>query len=42
MSGFHVTVGEQVRFSKTVGESDIYMFAGITGDFSGNHVNEQS
>ena len=41
MSGFHVTVGEQVRFSKTVGESDIYMFAGITGDFSGNHVNEQ-
>ena len=24
MSGFHVTVGEQVRFSKTVGESDIY------------------
>ena len=41
MSDFHVSVGEQVRFSKTVGESDIYMFAGITGDFSGNHVNEQ-
>ena len=41
MSDFHVSVGEQVRFSKTVGESDIYMFAGITGDFSGNHVDEQ-
>ena len=41
MSNFHVDIGEQVRFSKTVGESDIYMFAGITGDFSGNHVDEQ-
>ena len=41
MSNFHVAVGESVVFSKTVGESDIYMFAGITGDFSGNHVNEQ-
>ena len=41
MPDFHVDVGEQVVFSKTVGESDIYMFAGITGDFSGNHVNEQ-
>jgi 3-hydroxybutyryl-CoA dehydratase len=40
MSGFHVTVGDQVRFSKTVGESDVYLFAGITGDFSSNHVNE--
>ena len=41
MSDFHVSVGEQVTFSKTVGESGICMFAGITGDFSGNHVNEQ-
>jgi len=41
VSDFHVSVGEQVTFSKTVGESDIYMFAGITGDFSGNHVDEQ-
>jgi acyl dehydratase len=40
MSGFHVAVGDQVRFSKTVGESDVYLFAGITGDFSSNHVNE--
>lgn len=41
MSEFHVEVGESVRFSKTVGESDIYLFAGITGDLSGNHVDEE-
>ncbi len=40
MSGFHVAVGDQVRFAKTVGESDVYLFAGITGDLSSNHVNE--
>jgi len=41
MEDYHVGMGETVSFSKTVGESDIYLFAGITGDFSGNHVNEQ-
>ena len=41
MSDFHANVGEQVTFSKTVGESDIYLFAGITGDLNGLHVNEQ-
>ena len=41
MADFHVTVGETVTFSKTVGETDVYMFAGITGDFSGNHVDEE-
>ena len=41
MSNFHVSVGEQVTFSKTVGESDVYLFAGITGDLNGLHVNEQ-
>jgi 3-hydroxybutyryl-CoA dehydratase len=30
--------GATVRFSKTVGESDVYLFAGITGDLSPNHV----
>jgi acyl dehydratase len=29
-----------VTFTKTVSESDIYLFAGITGDFAPNHVNE--
>lgn len=41
MSEFYVKPGQSVEFSKTVGESDIYMFAGLTGDFSSNHVNEQ-
>jgi 3-hydroxybutyryl-CoA dehydratase len=41
MSEFYVSIGDEVRFAKTVGESDVYLFAGITGDFSGNHVNEE-
>ena len=40
MSDFHVSVGDRVTFSKTVGESDVYLFAGITGDLGPNHVNE--
>ena len=32
--------GFEVSFTKTVSESDIYTFAGITGDFSPNHVDE--
>lgn len=41
MSEFYVSVGDQVSFSKTVGEYDVYGFAGITGDFAGNHVDEE-
>jgi len=41
MSEFYVTVGDSVAFAKTVGETDIYLFAGITGDLAVNHVNEQ-
>jgi 3-hydroxybutyryl-CoA dehydratase len=40
MSEFHVSVGDNASFTKTVGESDVYLFAGITGDFSPNHVNK--
>ena len=40
MTQFHVAVGEHVTFSKTVSESDVYLFAGITGDLSPNHVNK--
>ena len=40
MAQFHVTAGESVSFSKTVSESDVYLFAGITGDLSPNHVNK--
>jgi len=41
MAVFHVKVGEQSTFSKTVGETDVYIFAGITGDLAPNHVNEE-
>ena len=33
-------VGRCARFSKTVSESDVYLFAGITGDLARNHVDE--
>lgn len=32
--------GDIASFSKTISESDIYQFAGITGDFNPVHVNE--
>ena len=41
MGDFYVVVGESVAFSKTVSESDVYLFAGITGDLSPNHVNAE-
>lgn len=40
MSEFYVKVGDSASFTKTVGETDVYLFAGITGDFSPNHVNK--
>lgn len=40
MSGFYVAIGDTVSFAKTIGESDVYLFAGITGDLAPNHVNE--
>ena len=40
MGEFYVTVGDHASFAKTVGETDVYLFAGITGDLSPNHVNK--
>lgn len=34
-------IGDRAEFSKTVSESDIYQFAGITGDFNPAHMNEE-
>jgi 3-hydroxybutyryl-CoA dehydratase len=34
-------IGRSVTFSKTVGETDVYLFAGVSGDFSPNHVDEE-
>ncbi|MBF0276606.1 MAG: dehydratase [SAR324 cluster bacterium] len=36
-----LTPGQKVTFSKTLSESDIYLFAGITGDLARNHVDEE-
>ena len=36
-----VRVGTTVTFTKTVSESDVYLFAGITGDFSPNHIDAE-
>jgi 3-hydroxybutyryl-CoA dehydratase len=41
MTVMHAKIGDSVRFSKTVGESDIYLFAGLTGDLSQNHVDDE-
>ncbi len=36
-----VAVGQHYTFAKTVGETDVSLFAGLTGDFSDTHINEQ-
>jgi len=36
-----LSVGQSARFSKTITETDIYLYAGISGDFNPAHVNEQ-
>ena len=40
MGDFYVAVGDATSFTKTVGEYDVYGFAGISGDFAPNHVNK--
>lgn len=34
------TIGVRTRYSRTVSESDVYLFAGISGDHSQNHTDE--
>ena len=41
MSKIPYEVGRSVQVSKTIGESDVYLFAGITGDFFRNHIDEE-
>ncbi len=35
-----IKVGDTAEFAKTITETDIYLYAGITGDFNPAHVNE--
>jgi len=34
-------VGDTAEFSKTVSETDIYLYAGVIGDFNPVHINEE-
>ena len=34
-------IGDAAEFGKTVAESDIYLYAGVTGDFNPAHLNEE-
>lgn len=37
----NVSIGDGATMVKTVSESDVYLYAGITGDFSPNHVDAE-
>ena len=34
-----INLGDSASFTKTIGESDVYLFAAITGDLNAAHVN---
>jgi 3-hydroxybutyryl-CoA dehydratase len=34
-----IQIGDSAEFAKTVSETDIYLYAGITGDFNPTHIN---
>ncbi len=34
-------VGERAEFSKTISETDVYLYAGVTGDLNPAHINEE-
>lgn len=36
-----LNIGDSGSFEKTLCESDVYLFAGITGDFNPAHINEK-
>jgi len=37
-----ISIGQSASFTKTISESDVYGFAGITGDLNPAHINEQA
>ncbi|MBE7437811.1 MAG: MaoC family dehydratase [Spirochaetales bacterium] len=36
-----IAIGETASFTKTISETDVYLFAGISGDFNPLHVDEE-
>jgi len=44
MKGYTINemeIGQKASFTKTVTETDVYLFAGITGDVNPAHINEE-
>lgn len=35
-----ISVGDRASFSKTISESDVYTYAGLTGDLNPAHINQ--
>ncbi len=35
-----LNIGDRAGFTKTISESDVYLYAGITGDLNPAHINE--
>jgi 3-hydroxybutyryl-CoA dehydratase len=36
-----IRLNETAEFSKTISESDVYLYAGVTGDLNPAHINEE-
>lgn len=36
-----IQIGDKASFAKTISETDVYLFAGISGDFNPLHVDEE-
>jgi len=36
-----LSVGDSAKFSKTISESDVYLYAGITGDLNPAHIDKE-
>lgn len=36
-----IRVGDRAQFAKTISEADVYLYAGITGDFNPAHINAE-
>ena len=36
-----LSIGETAEFTKTISESDVYLYAGVTGDLNPAHINEE-
>ncbi|MFZ5968781.1 MAG: MaoC family dehydratase [Bacillota bacterium] len=37
-----INVGDKASFEKTITETDVYLFAGITGDLNPAHINQRA